>query len=121
MRRPAPLPPSGRLPPWVSAMRRANCFAVAAISVAVALSSAEDSAVRADDFEAAPIRYSASTPDNPISRLQAKLDAGKAKLEYDDHFGYLRAVLEALKVSPSSQMLVFSKTSLQRQRIAPQT
>jgi hypothetical protein len=76
---------------------------------------------QADDFEAAPIRYSASTPDNPISRLQKRLDDGRTKLKYDDHFGYLRAVLNTLKVPYSSQMLVFSKTSLQRQRIAPET
>ncbi len=73
----------------------------------------------ADDFEAPPIRYSASTPDNAISRLQQRLDSGEVKLRYEDHFGYLRDVLKQLDVSAASQTLVFSKTSLQRQKISP--
>jgi len=97
-------------------MLRSNLFAFAALAVTGLCDRAQ-----ADDFESAPIRYSASTPDNPISRLQKRLDSGKAQLPFDDHFGYLRGVLEALKVPQSSQMLVFSKTSLQRQRIAPET
>jgi hypothetical protein len=97
-------------------MARAKTIAAAVLMVTACVHPAA-----ADDFDAPPIRYSASTPDNPISRLQARLDAGKSKLTYDDHFGYLRALLDELKVPHSSQMLVFSKTSLQRQRIAPAT
>lgn len=73
-----------------------------------------------DEFEQAPINYSKATPENVVSRLQAKLDAGEAKLRYDADVGYVRSVLEALEVPVSSQTLVFSKTSLQRQRISPQ-
>lgn len=73
----------------------------------------------ADDFEAPPILYSKSTPDNPISRLQRRLDSGQAALRFENHFGYLRDVLKLLDVPTSSQTLVFSKTSLQRQRISP--
>jgi len=76
---------------------------------------------RADEFEQDPIKYSQSTPDNIITRLQAEIDAGRVTLRYEDHFGYLRSALEALRVPQSSQMLVFSKTSLQRERIAPRT
>ncbi len=53
--------------------------------------------------------------------LQARLDNGETKLTFDDRVGYLKAVLHELGVSESSQMLVFSKTSLQRHRIAPKT
>lgn len=74
-----------------------------------------------DDFEAPPINYSKATPDNLISRLQRKLDAGEATLDYEAHFGHLRSLLKALDVPTSSQTLVFSKTSLQRQKISPQT
>ena len=77
--------------------------------------------VLAADFEQEPIRYSQSTPQNVISRLQKQLDQGQVRLTYDAKFGYLPAVLAALKVPASSQGLVFSKTSLQRQRIAPKT
>jgi hypothetical protein len=78
-------------------------------------------AVAADDFEREPIRYRAATPENVVSRLQQRLDAGKSKLAFDKDVGYLRSVLRELKVPVSSQMLVFSKTSLQRHRIAPRT
>ena len=74
---------------------------------------------QADNYEAEPIRYSKSTPDNVISQLQRRLDADKARLKFEDHFGYLRSVLRELGVSTSTQTLVFSKTSLQRQKITP--
>lgn len=76
---------------------------------------------RADDFDRPPIRYSSARPDNAVTRFQQRLDAGEVKLEFTDEFGYLPAVLKELNVPPSSQMLVFSKTSLQRDRIAPRT
>jgi hypothetical protein len=41
------------------------------------------------------------------------------KLKWDEQFGWLPALLEALKVPKSSQMLVFSQTSLQRREINP--
>ena len=73
------------------------------------------------DFEREPINYVTASEDNPVSQLQARLDSGETKLTFDDRVGYLKAVLHELGVSESSQMLVFSKTSLQRHRIAPKT
>jgi hypothetical protein len=74
----------------------------------------------ADEFERAPINYSSEQPANAVSRLQEQIVAGQQQLEYEEHFGYLRSVLRALAVPESSQMLVFSKTSLQARRIWPQ-
>src|SRR4051794_5027464 len=74
-----------------------------------------------DDFERSPINYSKATPDNPIARLQAQLNVGKAKMAYHQDHGYLPALLKALQISESSQTLVFSKTSLQRSRISPKS
>ncbi|HTI51735.1 MAG TPA: hypothetical protein VL475_12310, partial [Planctomycetaceae bacterium] len=68
----------------------------------------------ADDFERAPINYSQATPDNVVSRLEQQLEAGKVTLKYDGDRGYVESVLKALNVPISSQVLVFSKTSLQR-------
>src|SRR5262245_55208407 len=76
---------------------------------------------RGQDFERPPINYAKATPDNRVSRLIDDLAAGRTSLRREPHFGYLRALLEALDVPQSSQMLVFSKTSLQRSRIAPRT
>lgn len=76
--------------------------------------------VRADDdFERPPIHYSKTRPNNLVERLQEMIDAGKHTLAFHPERGYLPDVLEALQIPASSQVLVFSKTSLQRQRIAP--
>jgi hypothetical protein len=79
------------------------------------------SAAWGQDFDSAPIHYSKSTPHNTVSRLQERLAAGEAGLKYEEGLGYLRSLLNELGVSQSSQTLVFSKTSLQRHRIAPRT
>ncbi|MFO0928703.1 MAG: hypothetical protein U0736_17055 [Gemmataceae bacterium] len=76
---------------------------------------------RGDDFDREPINYRSSTPDNVITRLQKQLDDGKVRLTFDEHTGYARSMLKVLNVPESSQVLVFSKTSLQRHRISPQT
>ncbi len=75
----------------------------------------------ADDFEREPINYSETIPQNIVSRLKTDFDLGRAHFEFDARWGYLRSLLRALNVPESSQMLVFSKTSFQRQRIAPKT
>jgi hypothetical protein len=76
-------------------------------------------AVADDPFEQPPIRYSDATPDNRVSRLQAAIERDGLRLRHDSKFGYLPDLLERLDVAADSQMLVFSKTSLQRDRIAP--
>jgi hypothetical protein len=73
------------------------------------------------DFDQPPINYRTATPSNRVSDLQKKLDAGRARLTYDRDHGFLKSLLRELDVPLSSQMLVFSKTSLQRQRIGPKT
>jgi hypothetical protein len=75
----------------------------------------------AQDIENEPIRYSSAQPQNAVSRLEARLASGAAKLEFESKHGYLRSLLAALDVPVSSQVLVFSKTSFQRERIAPRT
>jgi hypothetical protein len=66
-----------------------------------------------------PINYATAKSSDPIALLQAKLDAGKAHLTRDDRHGYLESVLANLGIPVSSQTLVFSKTSFQRDLIAP--
>ena len=58
-------------------------------------------------------------PSDPVARLQEKLNRGDIKLEFNAKNGYLEAVLKALDIPVSSQTLVFSKTSLQLDRIGP--
>ncbi|MCA9245557.1 MAG: hypothetical protein KDA42_00550 [Planctomycetales bacterium] len=71
------------------------------------------------EFESPPINYGEAHSHDAIAKLQQQLDAGKAELAWDDEHGYLKAVLAALDISPSTQMLVFSKTSFQLPRISP--
>jgi hypothetical protein len=78
-------------------------------------------AAAAEDIEREPISYSATIPQNAVSNLKTDLELGRTHLEFDAHTGYLRSLLKSLGVPTSSQMLVFSKTSFQRQRIAPKT
>jgi hypothetical protein len=76
---------------------------------------------RADELDREPIRYRAAPADNVAARLQQRLDQGRARLTFDGGQGYLRSLLRELGVPASSQVLVFSKTSLQRERIDPHT
>lgn len=74
-----------------------------------------------DDFERPPIEYSKSLPKNVVSGLQSGLEKGEVRLAFDDARGYLPSLLRTLRVPVESQILVFSKTSMQRNRIAPKT
>ena len=80
-------------------------------------------AARADfPAEQEPINYLTAKADDPVARLQTRIDQGKVALAHDEEGkGYLKAVLNALKVPEESQTLVFSKTSFQQSRIAPRT
>ncbi len=65
------------------------------------------------------IQYEESPSTDPVALLQAKLEKGQAKLEYDDRFGYLPSMLKNLDINVDTQALVFSKTSFQAPRISP--
>lgn len=73
------------------------------------------------DFERDPVNYSRSEPTDPVARLQSELGTGTQTLSWDDEHGYLKSLLAALQIEPTSQTLVFSKTSLQVGRISPDT
>jgi hypothetical protein len=91
-----------------------------AVRVGIVLGAWATTAV-AQDIEQAPIRYGSATPVNAVERLRGRLAEGSASLEYEPGHGYLRSLLKALDVPESSQVLVFSKTSMQRDRISPKT
>ncbi|MDB6121240.1 MAG: hypothetical protein JWQ71_233 [Pedosphaera sp.] len=72
-------------------------------------------------FDEGTLNYTKGQPAGPVARLQQQIDKGEVKLKHDADYGYLLSVLEALKIPRSSQALVFSKTSFQRERISPTT
>jgi hypothetical protein len=67
------------------------------------------------------IAYSAKAGGNDVAALLDKLSKGEIALEYKEPRGYLDALLAALDISPTSQVLVFSKTSLQAPFISSKT
>src|SRR5580765_4540153 len=48
-----------------------------------------------------------------VAELNGQLEAGTARVTFDERAGYLRSVLDALRVPVESQMLVMSKTGVQ--------
>lgn len=70
-------------------------------------------------FDEDTIAYSKTKSAGPVAKLQARLDRGESHLVRDERYDFLLSVLTNLQVRPSSQMLVFSKTSFQRERIDP--
>lgn len=83
------------------------------------LSLFSDPSLGADDaFEQAPISYSAAKPQDAVSALEAKLASGALRLEGNER-QVVRGLLSALGIPETSQMLVFSKTSFQKDRINP--
>jgi hypothetical protein len=73
-----------------------------------------------DEYEQAPIRYSTTAPKDVISKLEARLHSGELKLTGDDRANF-ETLLRELNIPVASQVLVFSKTSFQRERIKPTT
>ena len=57
-----------------------------------------------------------------MGRLAKRLESGQLKLDYAPNgLGYLPALLKELGINADSQVLVFSKTSIQAERVSPRT
>jgi len=69
----------------------------------------------------APVSYRDKNTDEPIARLKKRLADGEAELRHEPERGYLKSLLRELDIPVSSQVLLYSKTSLNRRLISPQT
>ncbi|MBN9589955.1 MAG: hypothetical protein BGN85_01460 [Alphaproteobacteria bacterium 64-11] len=59
-------------------------------------------------------------PTNAVAVLEEKLESGKVTLKYaDDGHGWLESLLAALNISPDTQVLPFTRSSLQFDHINP--
>jgi hypothetical protein len=67
------------------------------------------------------IAYATRPTTDRVAKLQRRLAAGTQSLERDAQTGFLRPVLDALGVPVESQLLVFSKTGVQRAYTTPRT
>jgi hypothetical protein len=100
---------------------RLTLKAVAYLAALTALSapSPSSSAERLFNFREAPHSYFEHKPNDRLARLQADLAAGKAELDTSSDNAFLVSILKALEIPVSSQILVFSATSLQSEIINP--
>lgn len=100
-------------------MKNANqaLYLIAAIaSMALAcVSNAEN------EYENAPISYSDTAPKDAAQTLERRLLAGKVKIDRRDAWSVLHGVMKEFGIPVESQVMVFSKTSKQNDRISPQT
>jgi len=101
-------------------VRRACCLALL-FALGASLRADFQGSTHLMPFEEDTINYNNATPSGPVAQLQRRIESGQAKFKYDKDYGWLLSVLDELHVAKSSQMLVFSKTSLQRERISPKT
>lgn len=81
-------------------------------------------AQRSGSFMGSPedpaIKYSTAPLNNPVVEVNRKLQDGTLRFTFDNRSGYLRSALDALELPLDSQLLVFSRTSLQGRRIGEQ-
>src|SRR6202171_5874871 len=65
------------------------------------------------------IEYTKRPVRDQVAELNRHIGEGKVQLQFEPVSGYLRSVLMALNIPVESQLLVFSKTSIQRPLISP--
>jgi hypothetical protein len=73
------------------------------------------------EYEEEPHNYWSTPLSDTCTTLDKALLNGSLKISLNNPKTMARQVLDALHVSPDTQVLVFSKTSLQRDRIGPAT
>src|SRR6478609_10887705 len=88
------------------AMRKLFSVLALLVPAALAIAGLGSSDMLPLDDEA--IQYTSGPVNDPVNALQKRIDKGDVKLTYEGQLGYLRSVLEALNVSTTSQVLVFS-------------
>jgi hypothetical protein len=89
------------------------------ILLVVAVTFGDRAVMSYTDLDQPAIQYNTGTLHDPGSQLNRKIQFGEVHLKFDGPQGYLRSVLDALDVPIQSQLVVFSKTSFQADRINP--
>lgn len=98
-------------------------FAAATFAVAVGerVQSGQSAATFPGVLDEHPaIQYAIRPTRDRVSVLNRAITEGTASLPFQDQSGYLRPLLEALGIPAESQLLVFSKTGIQRAATSPQ-
>lgn len=71
--------------------------------------------------QSAEEQYFGAVPSDPVSALLNLVKSGKVKLKFEPKHGFLVSLLKELGISKTSQLLVFSKSSLQSAYISGST
>lgn len=95
-------------------------LAVVVVLVSVGIAAGQRTDVFVESRNHPAIAYGTAPLHDPITQLSEQLEQGSARLAFDRDTGYLRSVLDALKISTDSQSLVFSQTSNQAAHITPE-
>src|SRR5436305_9766367 len=93
-------------------LHRLSCLVAVALSVQGALGQSPET------YEQAPINYSTAQPHDAVAALKARIASGQV-IPGEDGRQIVQTLLRELQIPVESQLLVYSKTSLQRQRIRP--
>jgi len=93
------------------------CFLTFIFSVNILLQG-ED--LKFPHFKEPPHEYLKRTPNDRFTKHKADIETGKIRLDHSNPKAYLVSLLKSLGISPFTQTLVFSTTSLQLSRISPE-
>ncbi len=77
--------------------------------------------IKQDTYSDIPTEFIAPKMGDLVSTMIERISTGKLKLTFEPKQGYLKSILKELAISSESQILVFSKTSLQSNFISPLT
>src|SRR5688572_26232102 len=89
------------------------------VALAGAGSVLAETAVQEIEIDQPPHNYRQRAPQDRFTRLKAALESGEIALERGNEKAFVVSLLKALDVPATSQMLVFSTTSLQLSLISP--
>ncbi len=78
-----------------------------------------EAAKRLRGFEKPPHNYWQHAPQDRFTKIKAALETGKVPLDRSSEKAFVVSLLNALEISPATQTLVYSTTSLQLSRISP--
>lgn len=91
------------------------------LSATLALAAMPWQVLAENEYENAPISYSDTAPNDAAQALEKRMLTGKVKIDRKDAWSVLHGVMKEFHIPAESQVMVFSKTSKQNDRITPQT
>lgn len=100
-------------------MRSRSLLLPLILMTSAALAAAETKEPRVMDFRAAPHSYLDWKPKDRFAELQQRAMKGDVKIDTTNDKTFLTSLLAALNIPISSQIMVFSASSLQSERINP--